>query len=98
MKNESMEQLNALKDVVVEKLWAQADASTHLFNNSYSINYQMQLPTKPHFGFRFLQFQLENHNTISWFAKIYLIETIKSCPFQCGKYMCRYLLYDKKSG
>jgi len=33
----------------------------HLFNNSYFKNNQMQLPTKPHFGFWFLQFQLENH-------------------------------------
>jgi len=34
----------------------------------------MQLPTKPHFGFQFLQFQLDNHIQYPDSAKIYLIE------------------------
>jgi len=47
----------------------------HVFNNSYSKNYQMQLRTEPHFGFRFLQFQLEYHIQYPDSAKICLIET-----------------------
>ena len=53
-------------DVDVAKLWTQA--MTPLcpsLQYSFSQSYQIQLlPTKPHFGFRFLQFQLY---TISWF-------------------------------
>jgi len=55
-----------------------------LFNNSYSQNYQMQLPTKPHFGFRFLQFQLENHIQYPDSAKIYPTVEGKSCLLAKG--------------
>jgi len=60
-------------DVDVDKLWAQASLCPSLQYSSQ--NYQIQVPTKPHLGFRFLQFQLENYIQYPDSAKIYLIET-----------------------